>query len=66
MLKFKLGCYKFQDLLLNDFPHHIVQPPLRFPRWCESWIQGDAMGAKSWANSLQILEGISQNGSMFL
>jgi hypothetical protein len=61
-----LGVKKFEDFLLHDFPHRIIQPSLRFSRWCARGIDWNAMGAKCWTCPLKILKGIPKNRPMFL
>ena len=40
-----LGVKKFEDFLLHDFSHHIVEPMLRLSRWCTRRINWNAMSA---------------------
>ena len=56
---------KFEDFLLHDFPRRIIEPTLMLSRWCTWWIYRNAMGTKSWANPLEILQGIPEDRPMF-
>jgi hypothetical protein len=61
-----LGVKKFEDFLLHDFPHRIIQHSLRFSRRCARGIDWNAMGAKCWTYPLKILKEILKNRPMFL
>jgi hypothetical protein len=50
------GMQKFQDLFLNNLSHCFVKPTLGLPRRYIIWIYRDAIGAKSRADSLKVLE----------
>jgi hypothetical protein len=58
------GVKEFKDLYLNNFPHRIVQPTLRFPRRCARWVYWDAMSAEGRTDSLEILEREAKDRSM--
>jgi hypothetical protein len=53
--------YELSDLLLYNLTHCIVQPSLGFPRRCHGRIDRDVMSAKSRADALEILEGVTEN-----
>jgi hypothetical protein len=58
------GVKKFEDFLLHDFPHHIIEPALRLPRWCTIWVNRYAMGTECWAYPLKIYKGIPKDRPM--
>ena len=51
-----LGVQEFQNLFLNNLSHHIIKPTLGLPRRYRIRIYRDAMGAKSRADTLKVLE----------
>jgi len=61
-----LGVEELEDLFLHHLSHGIIQPLLGFPGRHHVQIERDSVCAKSRANALEILESISENGSMLL
>ena len=57
---------KFEDFLLHDFPHRIIEPTLRLSRRCTRRVNRNAMGIESWANPFEILQRIPEDRRMFL
>lgn len=60
------GVKKFEDFLLHDFSHRIIEPALRLPRWCTIWVNRYVMDTKCWAYPLKIYKGIPKDRPMLL
>ena len=58
------GEQEFQNFFLNNLSYRIIKPMLGLPRRYRVRIYRDAMGAKSRANSLKVLEQVAKSRDM--
>jgi plasmid replication initiation protein len=55
---------KLENLFLDDLPHRIIEPTLRLTRGCARWVYRDARSAEGRADSLKVLERVTEYRSM--